>query len=68
MARALAVLGRNASVLLVLAAWEGLPRLGVVSPEILPPFSVARSFSMPYSALGRIHASERVMPRSSWME
>lgn len=41
MARALRVLARNVSLLLLLAAWEGLPRLGLASPEILPPFSVA---------------------------
>ncbi|MEU4580329.1 ABC transporter permease [Nonomuraea sp. ATR24] len=31
---------RSAAVLLLLAAWEGLPRLGVVDPVFVPPLSV----------------------------
>lgn len=41
MRRALAGLGRSYSLGLLLAAWELLPRLGLASPDILPPFSVA---------------------------
>lgn len=34
-------LGRNYSLLLVILAWELLPRAGLVTQDILPPFSVA---------------------------
>lgn len=41
MRRVIRGLAHSYSLLLLLAAWELLPRLGLVTPDLLPPFSAA---------------------------